>query len=226
MTRAIQVAHFILLVTLILGVASGIWAGFFYVPQIGSRTLTALDGINGVLATVNRPKSGTLAQINGAAEDARRVMIPIGKAAIHEQHQLDTIDGLVQRTGSDLHLALGSLTDAAKAGAGTASALTGTALQTTADLKTANDSIASLRPLVEAGTATVKDADAIVTNPAIPLMLEDIQDVAAHTDSITGDTAKVTAHFEKIIDAPKKRTFWGTVKQGWQIMWQIGMLAK
>ena len=219
MTRAIQVAHFILLVTLIFGVASGIWAGFVYIPQIGSRALTALDGINGALSTVNRHDNGTLAETDKAIMAIKSVTVHADMAIAHEDRNLDKYDSNIQRLAARAD-------ELAQSGTRTLDAATESihAAQTT--IKTANDSIASIRPLVAAGTATVKHVDALVTNPAIPETLADLQGVAAHTDAITGDTAKVTAHFEKIIDAPKKRTFWGAVKQGWQIMWQLGMLAK
>ena len=221
MARAIQVATLVLLATLTFGVAFGIYEAWVYVPQIGSRAITALDGINGALTTVNRPKSGTLAQIDGATEDLRLVLVPIGKVAIHEQHQLDTIDNLVQRTGSDLHLALGSLTDAGMAA-------TGALHQSSTDLATFNGAISSAQARIEAVAVTQSQVDASIKEITDDMTTnsKELGAVAVNTANVTSDIAKVTDHFEKIIDAPKKRTFWGTVKQGWQILWQISMLAK
>ena len=100
-------------------------------------------------------------------------------------------------------------------------ALTGTAQAATSTIGTAGTTIAALQPLVGHVDSAVTSLDTSLQTTSL-----DLDAVLQHTEAITSSAAKVSDHFEKMIDAPKKHTFWGDVKAGWQIIWQVAMLAK
>ncbi len=222
MERAIQIATLALILALILGVGIGIWGCF----GLSAHLISAVDHLSDAsaqLATagqaINNPKWGTLHEVDHVLLDSRMTLDLLNKAALHEDKQLTVLDGHLTEAFSDIH-------STAQAAQGTFTALAGTANALTVDEQTANGTIAAAQPFLGQLTATAKDADIVINNPQIGLTLTDIQKSMANTAVITGDAAKVSEHFEEIIDTPKKRTFWGTVKQGWQVIWQCSMLAK
>jgi ABC-type transporter Mla subunit MlaD len=111
---------------------------------------------------------------------------------------------------------------------GTATALTGTATAATATIGTAGTTIAAVQPVLEQARVAEVQVQKSIANLDTSLQTTslDLDAVLQHTEAITGSAAKVSDHFEKMIDAPKKHTFWGDVKAGWQIIWQVAMLAK
>lgn len=221
MNRFLQTALAILALTASLALGAVGFAAYGVVGKLG----TSLDKLNLALDTVNRPCApgpcGLLA--NGI-----KVETKVGDAIVTTQLQ-------ERATAPHVIAAMDTFRDAAIHLSGTADSLSGTAdaLTRTADagtqtaqaltvtVGTAGTTIAALQPLVGHVDSAVTSLDTSLQTTSL-----DLDAVLQHTEAITSSAAKVSDHFEKMIDAPKKHTFWGDVKAGWQIIWQVAMLAK
>lgn len=228
MTRALQFAHILLAIALTVAVGASVWGacGFtrhliIAVDRWGAAAPTA-GKTDAVLDHINRPckgasgpdACGTLAQINKTAIDAGDAIVRT--QLIERSTQPHIISAMDEFGQTAKHLS--STADSLK---GTADALTGTAQAATSTIGTAGTTIAALQPLVGHVDSAVTSLDTSLQTTSL-----DLDAVLQHTEAITSSAAKVSDHFEKMIDAPKKHTFWGDVKAGWQIIWQVAMLAK
>ncbi len=183
-------------------------------PTAG-KTDAVLDHINRPCKGASGPDAcGTLAQINKTAIDA-------GDAIVTTQLQERAATPHVIAAMDTFRDAAVHLSGTADSLSGTATALTGTAQAATSTIGTAGTTIAALQPLVGHVDSAVTSLDTSLQTTSL-----DLDAVLQHTEAITSSAAKVSDHFEKMIDAPKKHTFWGDVKAGWQIIWQVAMLAK
>lgn len=221
MNRLLQTALAILALTASLALGAVGFAAYGVVGKLG----TSLDKLNLALDTVNRPCApgpcGLLA--NGI-----KVETKVGDAIVTTQLQEratapHVIAAMDTFRDSAIHLSgtADSLSGTADALTRTADAGTQTAQALTVTVGTAGTTIAALQPLVGHVDSAVTSLDTSLQTTSL-----DLDAVLQHTEAITSSAAKVSDHFEKMIDAPKKHTFWGDVKAGWQIIWQVAMLAK
>jgi hypothetical protein len=219
--RLLQTALAILALTASLALGAVGFAAYGVVGKLG----TSLDKLNLALDTVNRPCApgpcGLLA--NGI-----KVETKVGDAIVTTQLQEratapHVIAAMDTFRDSAIHLSgtADSLSGTADALTRTADAGTQTAQALTVTVGTAGTTIAALQPLVGHVDSAVTSLDTSLQTTSL-----DLDAVLQHTEAITSSAAKVSDHFEKMIDAPKKHTFWGDVKAGWQIIWQVAMLAK
>jgi uncharacterized phage infection (PIP) family protein YhgE len=214
MNRFLQTALAILALVCSIAIGGVGFAAYGVVGKLG----TSLDKLNLALDTVNRPCApgpcGTLA-------NADKMIIKVGDAIVTTQIQERATAPHVIAAMDTFRDAAIHLSGTADSLSGTAAALTGTARAATATIGTAGTTIAALQPLVGHVDSAVTSLDT-----SLQTSLLDMDAVLQHTEAITSSAAKVSDHFEKMIDAPKKHTFWGDVKAGWQIIWQVAMLAK
>jgi len=172
---------------------------------------TAADGINAVTARLNGPH-GTLTMLDEDVGALKSLIVHADLVARHEQQQIGKLDQQEETLFADLHGMAASGTELTQA--------------LTVDARTANDTILAGKAGVQSFTLAVKDADAVVNDPALAEGLDSLSQTAANTARITDDTAKVTHHFEQEIDTPAKHHWWTPVKTIWGITWQALMLAK
>lgn len=214
MNRLLQTALAILALVAALVFGGVGFAAYGVVDKLG----TSLDKLNTALDTVNRPCApgpcGTLA-------NADKTIIKVGDAIVTTQLQERAATPHVIAAMDTFRDAAIHLSGTADSLSGTATALTGTAQAATSTIGTAGTTIAALQPLVGHVDSAVTSLDTSLQTTSL-----DMDAVLQHTEAITSSAAKVSDHFEKMIDAPKKHTFWGDVKAGWQIIWQVAMLAK
>jgi hypothetical protein len=221
MARAIQIATLVLVLTVTLAVGIGVWGCF----GMASHLIAAADRVSDATRQFSG-MNGTIAETDKLLLALKSTTVHADMVIAHEDKQLAKYDGYARNLDAEISRLAGHSDTTLNGVDRVLAATTGTANAATQAIGTAQSTIASAQPLLGQLTATAKDADIVISNPQIGLTLADIQKSMASTASVTADTAKVTHHFEQIIDTPKKRTFWGTVKQGWQVIWQLGMLAK
>ena len=107
---------------------------------------------------------------------------------------------------------IGNVNHTVSALQGTANAASQTLHGASLDLSTLNDSIAATKPLIEAGTATVKHYDAMA--PTLSATAANVQRMTAAGARITKDAADEA---DKLAHPPKKKLgFWGSVWVGMQ----------
>lgn len=221
MNRLLQTALAILALTASLALGAVGFAAYGVVGKLG----TSLDKLNLALDTVNRPCApgpcGLLA--NGI-----KVETKVGDAIVTTQLQERATAPHVIAAMDTFRDSAIHLSGTADSLSGTATALTGTATAATATIGTAGTTIAAVQPVLEQARVAEVQVQKSIANLDTSLQTTslDLDAVLQHTEAITGSAAKVSDHFEKMIDAPKKHTFWGDVKAGWQIIWQVAMLAK
>jgi len=87
------------------------WAIWLYVPQIASRGMTALDGANGALVTVNRPGSGILAHIDAAAGAASNTITAVGAVASQAKTTIADVGSAANTTITQAGNAIQSTSD-------------------------------------------------------------------------------------------------------------------
>lgn len=213
----LRICTAILLITVSAAIALGIWGGFTFTRHL----IVAVDGFGeagrqGTL-TLNRLNSefGTISEADKALVLLKRLIGHADIAAVHEEKNLTTLDAQERTLFNDLHA---TVLDTRT----TITALAGTADQATADLKTANTSVAAMKPLLDGFTVAVGHADALVTSPHIQVLLDKsavtmthVAAVSATTDSVTAKAAAGYLH-----PAPKHWYNWvpPTIELGWKVV--------
>ena len=148
----------------------------------------------GVIAgtTFNHPKWGTLYEVDQTLKNIRLTVDAANKVAIHEEHQLSTIDGYashLDREVSDLAGSSGRTLDAI---ATTAQGATDTLSEAQTDLATARTSLVAIPPLMEAYTRSGEDLDTLLRSQAISGTLENVDALTGNLNGIAADGRKVT----------------------------------
>jgi hypothetical protein len=175
--------------------------GLWYGPPVATRAVTALDGVNGALATVNRPKTGTLAEIDATARDTRVALDNVNKAAIHERLQLAAIDADRERIVASATGLLDALHDQA--------GHVGPVLDSA---KASEDALTAR--LQQAGVTetqlnrAIADMDARINDPAITKTLDHVEQLSDHASGVAGATEKMANHVESVLDNPHKQPLW------------------
>jgi len=173
----------------------------------------AIQGVDSTIANLNRPckgkagpdACGTLAQIN-------KTDIDIGEAVITMQRQVAQTGKLTAAAATTLQTTANRASDAHTALTGTAKAATETLHGASLDLETLNDSIQATKPLIEAGTITVKHYGAMA--PALSATADNVKRMTADGARITKDAADEA---DKLTHPPKKKLgFWGGFWVGMQ----------
>ena len=206
MTRALQIAHLLLLLAgiavlgvlgwranAVLGDADAVLVQAKPLPQKAGQVLDALNRPCGT----GQP-CGTLATVN-------KTVVKIGDAVVTTQRQERAITPHTIAAMDNLNRAADALT-------GTANAATQTLHGASLTLSTMNDSIAATKPLIEASTATLGHIDST---------LPTLSETAVNVKRITADGARITKDAADEADklahpAKKKLGFWGGFWVGMQ----------
>lgn len=180
-----------------------------------------MDGGNMALATVNKPKSGTLSMIDDTILQARLTIDATNKVLIHEQSQLDTFDDY----GHHLDVEISSLAAHSDT---TLDALTGTATTASTSLQTLT---ADVTPVLDTTKSTIADAGTAITTQSVALsksqadfqkVLTDFEPVEANAVSITGSGADMMnvadKKFELFMNPPPCRDWKCHIGQTIEIM--------
>jgi hypothetical protein len=161
---------------------------WLYVPQLGTRGVAALDGVNGALDTLNRPETGLLART-----DATLANVDSASRAWSDssRQQAASVGAILRDTRATLWqvnhavAGLGPLTGA----------LTETAQSANAAIGTADRTIAGAQPLETQLTATARQYEQVGA-AAVPVLHE--------AGGIAADGHKVADHAERNFDRPKR----------------------
>ncbi len=221
-----------LYITVIIALIWACYGGFIVVSELHEPILTVnqtandtdkliisatkfMDSANDTMVKINKPQSGTIALLNTDLNTLKSEQIHIDMILRDEE----SLNAQQAQLFQDIHNTTAGVNNLTSAGT---KALNGVSEDTAAlkvALNTTNEQLKTIAPLVNNLNNTVTTINTTVSNPAITQTLE-------HVNGVTNDAQKVSDHFEQIIDHPKKVGFWGHLKQGWQIAWQIGMLAR
>lgn len=206
MARALQIAHLALLIAATAFIGAAAWRGILI-----ARDFDALVGsMNATLANINRPcqgpagpnACGTLAQVN-------KVAIAAGDVANASKMQVEQSGELIKATTTNIDAIGATATKVADHLSGAADALTETAHGATAAIATTNQTIADLKPLEKAATASVEHLDVVIADPDIPSTLSSTAKITADAARITKDAADEA---DRLAHPPKvKLGFWGGV---------------
>jgi hypothetical protein len=184
--------------------------------KVGSGSQTFVTGLNQTMTTVNRPcggkdmngkllADGTLCALDTSIKKVGDILVTsqmqekdVAKAA---QQNMAAVNGLASHLGT----VADSLSTAVSNIGGTATAATGALNQARADLSTLDTSIAATKPLIDAGTKTINDADTsfFAKDSHIQLFIAHLDSTSAHVDATTGDLQKVADKTTGDILAPK-----------------------
>jgi hypothetical protein len=172
--------------------------------QIAAQTELAMEQID---HTCSPGPCGSIQQLNKTLAKIGDLTVT-GQKAIHDADQVALTESRMLPEWNARFSATLDSTDA----------LIATAVHSVADLtqdahvtlQTANDTLKPLPELLEAGTQTVRDADAVVSDPNIPRLIKGSADTMVGAALVADNAAKVTTHFERKIDDPKL-TFWQKV---------------
>ena len=184
--------------------------------KVGNGSQTLIAGLTQTMTTVNRPcggkgangkllADGTLCALDTSIKKVGDILVTsqmqekdVAKAA---QQNMAAINGLALHLGSvadSLSTAVGNI-------GGTATAATGTLNQARIDLSTLDKSIAATKPLIDAGTKTINDADTsfFAKDSHIQSFIAHLDSTSGHIDATTGDLQKVADKTTGDILAPK-----------------------
>jgi hypothetical protein len=179
----------------------------------GKAVLGKLDAtLDRIKAPCSPGPCGTLASIDKAVIKFNDIAVDV-----HTQ---------VRQSGTLIAASSASLTAASSDLHTVAAGLSGLSAQATVDLQTANESFKALQPVIGQFQGLARDADAVVSDPALRDGIDSTAETAANVAGVTSDLQKVTHHFEPQIDNPKPHHWYTGVKTAWQVIWQLAMLAK
>ncbi len=195
-------------VTIIAFLCFAAWGGYLLeshlLPVIDSYSgEQTLKKMNQSLDTVNNPKWGTLYEIDQSLKGLRLTIDAANKVAIHEQHQLTTVDQYASNIDRELSGLSGSSTRTLDALTTTAKSATGTLTAAQTDLATLNGTIVSLQPLESNATATVNDFDALLKSKSIYGTLDNVNALTANMNGIANDGRRVTDKLTDDFVTPK-----------------------
>lgn len=211
MTRALQVAHLLVLLAVLA-----------FLGVLGWRAWTLADELGAVLA----PVPATESKINLELDEAHRLTLEAGltamearKASAEELKYLPKWDARISETFGEAGETFGHADETIAAIRETANAATGTFQGATVDLDTLDDAVIDMRPLLITGNDTLKNIDDLVASPAIP-------QIETHVESMTGDGARITKdaadETDKLAHPNKKKlTFWGSIWLGVQFVHKL-----
>jgi hypothetical protein len=188
-----------------------------------------IQKLDGTLDKINAPCTGfhgvatcgTLAQIDQSVKN-------IGAMAAQSQQQVRqsaavivAIQASLVGISQDVHTEIAALTK-------TTDAATSLLKEGTKAVGVLNDPDTGFKPLLVRSTALVAHTDDAVTltTPQINRAVKAMADTGEQAVIVTTNTAKVTTHFEKIIDTPHKAGFWHTVVYWIQIAANVRQISR
>lgn len=204
MTRAIQIAHLVLLLAIVLTIGAVGWRAWRLADAVTGLVAHAnatVNQVNQTLETVNRPcgtrnPCGTLAEVAKTTLAARSTLTHLDMAAAHENRNLTVLDGQERQLFDDAHTTLQN-----------ASRMT---VAASAAIQTTNDSVKWIQPLLEETTATVAGYRKLT--PEIAETTANLNRTTANLAAATGD---FKTKFHELLYPPKCRTKWCEVKKSW-----------
>ena len=191
--------HLVITLTVIAAVGVTVWG----CSGLTRHLIAAIDhandaavGLNATLARVNG-KYGTLTEVDKLVMASKSVLVHTDLVVAHEDRQLARYDGYVGQMASDVHSTMETTRDTLKTTQGTVNALT-------VEAQTANESIAALKPLMEASTRTLNaanltigDLDNRIADPNIAATVANVQGITFQANRVAKDAADVTDRLSK-----------------------------
>lgn len=165
-----------------------------YVPQLATRGIAALDGVNGALDTLNRPGTGLLARADATLANV--------DAASHawsdsSRQQAAGVSAILRDTRATLWQI-----NHAVAGVGLLTeSLAGTAQSANAALVATTQAVGGVVPLETQLGATARQYERVGA-AAVPV-LKNAQEASAQLAAAAADGHKVADHLEAGLDRPK-----------------------
>jgi len=187
-------------------------------------TLQAISGtsakLDATLDQIDAPCTGfhgseTCGPIAQLSQTEKNIGIMAGQSAAQ-----------VRQTGALISGATAALTSASADLHTVAMGLTTLTGEASADLREGKQSLEALPPVLSQFRGFVKDADVVVTDPAIPRTLQHVEGMTVSGDSIMQDGKRVSDHVEEAIDHPRPMTAWQKIMAGLEIAWKVAILAK
>ena len=188
-------------------IAAGVLACVVLYKAIGIENASTgtLGGVNTALATVNRPKSGTLSMLDDTILQGRLTLDATNKVLIHEQTQLGTLDTDIANLSNKVDTTLTALSGTAQTASTSLKAISDhlTPLEdaTTRTVGQAGTAIAGLQPVETAATKMLEDGDTRINSPDVTRFLKASADTSQQVAIIATQGAAVAADVHKEADA-------------------------
>ena len=201
MTLLRSILHDIALAVLI---AAGVLACVVLYKAIGIENASTgtLGGVNTALATVNRPKSGTLSMLDDTILQGRLTLDATNKVLIHEQTQLGTLDTDIANLSGKVDTTLTALSGTATAASTSLKTLTDgispVLVSTNVAVGQIGATVAGLQPVEKAATKSFTDMDALALNPNWPQLIENAQKVSGEFVTTVGTTNHMLFTFDAV----------------------------
>lgn len=175
----------------------------FCMVLITRHALPLLDSWNG--ASTLKKANDTLDAISGprgTLHEVNKAVVKIGDATVTTQLG-------ERKTFPHVIAATDALTEAAHSGSTAALAVSGTADQATATLRTTESTVQAFQPLAasltrttDASTRAVQDFDAMLRSPDLSQAIQHANGTLGHVDGMTGDAQRVSDDLTRRYFAP------------------------
>jgi len=186
----------------------------------GQQLETTLAAANGTIASLNgnlEALNGTRAKLELDLDEGHRLLLEAGLTARDARKASDLELKYLPQWNRQITETMGNVNQTITALQGTAKAATETLHDASLDLETLNDSIQATKPLIEAGTDTVKHYDAMA--PTLSATADNVKRMTSDGARITKDAADEA---DKLSHPPKKKlTFWGGFWVGMQYVHKL-----
>ena len=177
------------------------------------RVGKTIDAVNAEIASI----SGTQVKLNGDLDEVHRLILEAGLTAMEARKASSLELKYLPEWNQQITATIGNVNHTVSALQGTARAASQTLHGASLDLSAMNDSIAATKPLIEAGTATVKHYDAMA--PTLSATAANVQRMTADGARITKDAADEA---DKLAHPKKKKLgFWGGFWVGMQYVHKL-----
>ena len=203
----------------IAAIVLGIWGAF----GTNQHLIVAVDHLNDSAVTVNREKTGTLAEVDKTILAVKSILVHGDMVIAHEDKQLGTLDGYTRNLDTELSGLASHADSTLDSLDGVSAGLTGTANAATVDLQAAQSSIAAFTPLLThadaltvAFTDTVQTGNGYLKSEAVQSAVKNFSGIAANVNSTTGDIALET---HKLTHPPKVKLTFTTAITGGMLWW-------
>lgn len=164
--------------------------------QVGTtitKANTAVDNLNMALTTVNRPETGTLAEVNKSVLAFKSVLVHTDLVIDHENKQLSTLDNHERTLFSNGVQLFSNLNSTVHQGQETMLAAQESLQNASSLFATTETTILGVRPVLGHVDESVVRFNSLLANPAVPATMKSVQDITFHAARISDTADQVTA---------------------------------
>ena len=207
--------------------------GFILWQQINTvlhAVNSTVGEINKSVLIINRPETGTLAEITRLLDDTRFAEIKATRIIDHEERNLTALDAQEMTLFNDLHGVI-------RNGNMVVQSLNQTTNTLNTDLESVNRTLQDVDDSVKIVNApntgtlaqlntVIGSTNTLISDPELHRILVLVESTSGHLNVVSDNFQKVTTNLEQQIDNPKKLSIWDKIRLGLDTSWKVGMLLK